>query len=311
MTSKSVPLIVLGGSDRRPAYMPPGGRSKHPLAGIKGVDVKIGGRPLIDVVIERLRQANFFDPIYVAGPGHAYRSLSDGVSIDTDGGFGRNIQVGVETARRLHGDGPLAITTCDIVPDPDEMQTVVTDFWDHSPLDFFFPLIEAPRDPKRLGASGWKPQYHVTPEGVSGPVPVLPGHLAIFDSAALRWKFMYRLMELAYRTRNRPILYRNTYMARRLLWIMLVQDFIHLLNLRLPTFTWDTLLSGTWAARRLKEKVIKQSELELAIRRMFIKRRHRRKYPERRVRMPVVDAMSLARDIDTQEEALAFGAVTA
>ncbi len=311
MTSKSVPLIVLGGSDRRPAYMPPGGRSKHPLAGIKGVDVKIGGRPLIDVVIERLRQANVFDPIYVAGPGHAYRSLSDGVSIDTDGGFGRNIQVGVETARRLHGDGPLAITTCDIVPDPDEMQTVVTDFWDHSPLDFFFPLIEAPRDPKRLGASGWKPQYHVTPEGVSGPVPVLPGHLAIFDSAALRWKFMYRLMELAYRTRNRPILYRNTYMARRLLWIMLVQDLIHLLNLRLPTFTWDTLLSGTWAARRLKEKVIKQSELELAIRRMFIKRRHRRKYPERRVRMPVVDAMSLARDIDTQEEALAFGAVTA
>jgi len=132
MTSKSVPLIVLGGSDRRPAYMPPGGRSKHPLAGIKGVDVKIGGRPLIDVVIERLRQANVFDPIYVAGPGHAYRSLSDGVSIDTDGGFGRNIQVGVETARRLHGDGPLAITTCDIVPDPDEMQTVVTDFWDHS-----------------------------------------------------------------------------------------------------------------------------------------------------------------------------------
>ena len=311
MTSKSVPLIVLGGSDRRPAYMPPGGRSKHPLAGIKGVDVKIGGRPLIDVVIERLRQASVFDPIYVAGPGHAYRSLSDGVSIDTDGGFGRNIQVGVETARRLHGDGPLAITTCDIVPDPDEMQTVVTDFWDHSPLDFFFPLIEAPRDPKRLGASGWKPQYHVTPEGVSGPVPVLPGHLAIFDSAALRWKFMYRLMELAYRTRNRPILYRNTYMARRLLWIMLVQDLIHLLNLRLPTFTWDTLLSGTWAARRLKEKVIKQSELELAIRRMFIKRRHRRKYPERRVRMPVVDAMSLARDIDTQEEALAFGAVTA
>ncbi len=311
MTSKSVPLIVLGGSDRRPAYMPPGGRSKHPLAGIKGVDVKIGGRPLIEVVIDRIRQANAFDPIYVAGPGHAYRSLSDGVSIDTDGGFGRNIQVGVETARRLHGDGPLAITTCDIIPDPGEMRAVVEDFWGHSPLDFFFPIVAAPRNPERLGASEWKPRYHVKPEGESAPLPVLPGHLAIFDSAALRWKFMYRLMDLAYRTRNRPILYRNTYMARRLLWIMLVQDFIHLLNLRLPTFTWDTLLSGTWAARRLKEKVIQQSELELAIRRMFIKRRHRRKYPERKVRMPVVDAMSLARDIDTQEEAVAFGAVSA
>ncbi len=118
-------------------------------------------------------------------------------------------------------------------------------------------------------------------------------------------------MDLGYRTRNRPILYRRGYMARRLLWIMLVQDVIHLLNLRLPTFTFDTLLSGARAARRLKERVIRQSELELALWRMFIRRRHRRRQPERRVRMPVVDAMSLARDIDTLEEAVAFGAVTA
>ena len=311
MTSKSVPLIVLGGSDRRPAYMPPRGRSKHPLTGIKGVDVKIGDRPLIEVVIDRLREADAFDPIYVAGPGHAYRSLRDGISIDTDGGFGRNIQVGVETARRLHGDGPLAITTCDIVPDPDEVRNVVDDFWTHSPIDFFFPMIRAPKDPTQLGASGWKPRYHVKPGGTEAPVPVLPSHLAIFDSAALRWKFIYRLMDLAYRTRNRPILYRSAYMARRLLWMTLVQDLIHILNLRLPTFTWDTLLSGTLAARRLKEKVIQQSELELALRRMFVKRRHRRQNPDHKVRMPVVDAMSLARDIDTQEEAVAFGAVTA
>lgn len=311
MTHKSVPLVILGGSDRRPAHMPPGGRSKHPLAGIKGVDVKIGDRPLIDVVIERIRQTDAFDPIYVAGPGHAYRSLRDGIAVDTDGGFGRNIQVGVERVRSQHGDGPLGIVTCDIVPDPAEMKTVVSDFWRHSPLDFFFPMIRAPRDPETLGESRWKPQYHVKPEGKSRPVPVLPGHLAMFDTAALRWKFIYRLMDLGYRTRNRPILYRSSYMARRLLWIMLVQDFIHVLNLRLPTFTWDTLLSGTRAARRLKEKVIQQSELELALRRMFIKRRHRRSHPDRKVRMPVVEAMSLARDIDTQEEAMAFGAVTA
>lgn len=311
MAHKSVPLVILGGSDRRPAHMPPGGRSKHPLAGIKGVDVKIGDRPLIDVVIERIRQTDAFDPIYVAGPGHAYRSLRDGIPVDTDGGFGRNIQVGVERVRSQHGDGPLAIVTCDIVPDPAEMRNVVSDFWRHSPLDFFFPMIRAPRDPETLGESRWKPQYHVKPEGKSRPVPVLPGHLAMFDTAALRWKFIYRLMDLGYRTRNRPILYRSSYMARRLLWIMLVQDFIHVLNLRLPTFTWDTLLSGTRAARRLKEKVIQQSELELALRRMFIKRRHRRSHPDRKVRMPVVEAMSLARDIDTQEEAMAFGAVTA
>ncbi len=161
------------------------------MAGIKGIDVKIGGRPLIEVVIERLRQVDAFDPIYVAGPGHAYRSLRDGVSVDTDGGFGRNIQVGVETARRLHGDGPLAVTTCDIVPDPDELRAVVEDYREHCPLDFFFPMIRAPRDPERLGASEWKPQYHVKPEGGADPVPILPGHLVICNSAALRWRFIY------------------------------------------------------------------------------------------------------------------------
>ena len=128
---------------------PPGGRSKHPLAGIKGIDVKIGGRALIEVVIERIRQTDAFDPIYVAGPGHAYRSLPDGIPVDTDGGFGRNIQVGVETARSRHGDGPLAVTTCDIVPEPDELRTVVEDYWGHGPLDFFFPMIRAPRNPER------------------------------------------------------------------------------------------------------------------------------------------------------------------
>ncbi len=311
MTSKQVPLIILGGSDRRPAYMPPDGRSKHPLAGVKGIDVKVGGRPLIEVVIERIRRTDAFDPIYVAGPGDAYARLDDGISIDTDGGFGRNIQVGVETARRLHGDGPLAVTTCDIVPEHDELNAVVEDYWGNGPADFFFPMIRAPQDPERLGESGWKPQYHVKPEGGTKPEAILPGHLVICNSAALRWRFIYRLMDLGYRTRNRPILYRRAYMVRRLLWIMLVQDLIHILNLRLPTFTFDTALSGARAARRLKEKVIQQSELELALRRMFIRRRHRVRNPECRVRMPVMDAMSLARDIDTQEEAVAFGAVSA
>ncbi len=291
--------------------MPPAGRSKHPLAGIKGVDVKIGGRPLIELVIERIRGVGDFDPIYVAGPGAAYRSLPDGISIDTDGGFGRNIQVATETVRRLHGDGPLGFVTCDIVPEPDELKTVVEDYRRHAPLEFFFPMIVAPRDPDRLGASKWKPQYHVQPETGDEPVPVLPSHLVICDSAALRWQFVYRLMDLGYRTRNRPILYRRSYMIRRLLWMMLIQDLIHILNLRLPTFTWDTALSGARAARRLKERVIDQSELELALRRMFIRRRHRRSHPGKGVRMPVVEAMSLARDIDTQEEAVAFGAVTA
>ena len=136
--------------------------------------MKIGGRPLIELVIERIRQVEAFDPIYVAGPGHAYRSLPDGISVDTDGGFGRNIQVGVEAARRRHGDGPLAIVTCDIVPDPAELKTVVRDFWSHSPLDFFFPMIKAPRDPERLGESGGSRSTTSGPKGRPSPSRYCP-----------------------------------------------------------------------------------------------------------------------------------------
>ena len=42
---------------------------------------------------------------------------------------------------------------------------------------------------------------------------------------------------------------------------------------------------------------------------IFIKTRHRKKHPNRGVSMPQMHALSLAEDIDTEEEARARGAV--
>jgi hypothetical protein len=65
---RTIPLIILGGSDRKPAALPPQGRDLHPLSGCKGIDVRLAGRCLIEHLADRLRRSGAFEPIWVAGP---------------------------------------------------------------------------------------------------------------------------------------------------------------------------------------------------------------------------------------------------
>ena len=302
-----IPLAILGGSDRKAGPMPEGVTS-HPITGCKGVDIQIDGRPLIDPLIERLEAPGVFSPIYVAGPAQAYAISQNATSvIDTDGGFGTNIQNSIEGVRRLHGDGPMAIATCDVLPEPTELEEVLEDYFENAPSDLWFPLIEAPPNPEALGASEWKPKYQIRSTRGSEPTAVLPSHLTIFDPTALRLSFLYRLMDVAYETRNRPIAYRNVYFARKLLGSIFGQDFSNLLRLRPPTLTWNIAVQGSRAAIKLKDSKITSTELEDAVRLMFANRAHRKRYPKRRIRLPITNAMSLAKDIDTHEEALALG----
>ena len=149
------------------------------------------------------------------------------------------------------------------------------------------------------------------PEAGEEAVSVLPGHLTIVDPASLRLAFLYRLFELAYRTRNRPIRYRRSYILRHVLWSLIQQDVLHVLSLRLPTLTWDVVRSGVRDAARLRSGSITREQLEASLRLVFVRRRHRRRYPERRIRTPLMPGLSLARDIDTVEEATAMGATFA
>lgn len=309
MTRERIPILILGGGDRKPVELPSGVRNKHPLTGCKGVDLRIGDRCIVDILIERLDQSGAFGPVYVGGPAEAYRAAGiDAILIDTDRAFGRNLQTGIETVRRRHPGKPIAASTCDILPDPVELRRLLQDYFDNAPSDLWFPIIRAPEDPAELGASAWKPQYSVIPDGESRPVKVLPGHLSIFDPEALRLDFLYRLIDLAFYTRNRPILVRRAFILRHLLFTLLKQDLLHIAQLRMPTFSWDVVRYGTVAARKLKDGIIRQRELETALRHIFARRRHRKRHPERRIQTPVISALSLARDIDTQEEAVAIGA---
>jgi len=304
MRNRTIPLIVLAGSDRRPAELPRKGRGKRPLWGSKGVAVKIGGRPLIDLLLERLRECGHFDPIYIGGPAAVYGELHGDVPvIDTDGSFGHNIQVTLETVEKEFPSSPIALTTCDILPEVDELRRSMADYFEHEPLDFWFSLILVPEDPQQLGASAWKPQYGVVPEPGQQPIPTLPGHLIVVYPPAFRRSLLYRSFEMAYSSRNRSPVYRFWYILCSVVAILVAEDLRRILRLRPPTVSLTVIWNGIAIAHSLKAGTMVPEKTVERIRRVFGRRRHRRRFPERNGRLALIDALSLAKDIDTEEEA--------
>jgi hypothetical protein len=261
--------------------------------------------------VDRLRSTGVFEPIWVAGPTAVYRRLAASIEvIDTDLDFGGNIRASLETVIRSCPGREIGITTCDILPNPAELDALLEDYFGGGPSDLWFPLIRADGE-QSLGASDWKPRYRIAPAEGEPPVAVLPGHLTIFDPASLNLSLLYRLFELAYRSRNRPLRYRRWYVARGMLWTLLREDFANLLALRLPTMTMDLVRSGLTVTNGLRNGKLTRPAMEHAMRRVFVKRGHRIRHPDRAVRMPFLRAMSFARDIDTVEEARAIGATFA
>jgi hypothetical protein len=305
--STSIPILILGGSDPKPASLPDAGRDKHALRGYKGRDLLIGGRPMIQVVAERLKASGGFDPIYVAGPQEVYQGIPGLKIVDTAGSLGKNLRTGLERLRLVHPGSYLAITTCDILPEPDCLRSFLEESREHMPYDAWFPMIRIPDDKDQLGASSWKPTYQFVPQEGWEPVATLPGHLMVINPEAFRLRFAYRLMQIAYRTRNRPIPVRRKEMVRDTLKDLLFEDVRHLFGMRVPRLTWTVISNGLTVAREMKSGTITIQRLENSIRRIFIRYRHQKEFPDRRVHLPIMDALSLAKDIDTEEEARELG----
>lgn len=295
-----IPILLLAGRDRRTTIVPGGG---HVLAGYKAMDLKIGGRPILVHLIERLRAAGGFDPIYVAGPSKVYAGADDDVRlVDTDATFGENIRAGVEAILAEHPDSYLACITTDVLPEARELRRLLDDFERHQPLPFWT-LECRTEDDARLGRSAWKRRYKIRPEGEEEVVPTLPGHLIIVDPRALRLQLLYRLFELAYRTRNRPTAFRRVYVVRRSLGMLLAADLKRLLRLRAPVITWGMVINGLVVVKKLVTTGIDQSEMEDRLYRIWVRTSYRRRFPGRRGRVLVSDVLSLGVDIDTEEEA--------
>lgn len=303
-SAPEIPIIILGGRDRRGSQLPDAGESKHPLHGYKAVDLRIGGRPLIATLVERLQACGAFGPIYVAGPAHLYEGLGLPIEvIDTDAEFAQNIRAGIETVAGAFPGRNIAVTSCDILPDVDDLDRLLRDYRQHEPSDFWLPQIRVPEDRTLLGESTWKPQYRFVPTEGGEPVATLPGHLIIFDPAAMRSDLVYRMFDLAYSTRNRPVKMRRKVMLNSLLRYFLAQDLKALVTFRAPVLTWEVVRHGTLVARGMRRGDMSVQVIAAHARTMLFERPHRKAHPERLGRLPILDGLSLAKDIDTEEEA--------
>lgn len=282
---QSVPVTILGGSDRKPGVLPESGGALHPLATYKGVAIRLGGRPLVGWLVERLLASGGFGPVTIAGPARVYAPLGLPARVlDTDASVARNLRAAIES----HGSGPLAVLSCDVLPSVRELAELRARYEEARPCALWFPLVRVPKDHSELGAFAWKPEYTVVLESRER-VPILPGHLGILEPASLRLALLYQLLDDAYRTRNRSVAYRRGVMLRTVL-----------LSPRSPARTWRILASGLRLARELRGGRLRLGELEQLIGRIFLAD------GASGIHYPLVDMISLAEDIDTEEEARAI-----
>lgn len=302
---QTFPLVILGGRDYQSTVLPEGGRDKHLLAGFKAVEIKIGGRPIILHLIERMRACGAFDPIYIAGPSKVYETLDTGARIiETDGTFGENLAACVEALAAQEPGRQAMFTTCDIVPDPEDLRQALDDLRQHQPVDYWMPQIRVPADLEKLGESSWKPKYQICPEGETEPARVLPGHFIAVDPQTAYVELIVRFFDALYSTRNTPIAARYASVTRAVMAQLLRDDLRDLLRFGLPTNTFRVVYNCLVVAKKLAAGRVSQTELEDRLRKIFIRKSHQKKYPHRRSRVAVLDGgLSLAKDVDTEEEA--------
>jgi hypothetical protein len=299
-----MPLVLLGGRDRRSTVLPKAGEGKRLLRGYKAVDLRLGERRLIEVLIERFRATEAFDTVYIAGPRAIYEPLGLDVEIiDTDASFGENLAVCAQTMMEREPGRQVMFTTSDILPDVGELKDAIDDLRSHLPLDFWMPQIRVPVDKEELGQSSWKPKYRFIPEKEDEPVRVLPGHLIAVDPAVAYRDLIYRFFGGLYRTRNLPIRKRYFALTRRVLFTLMRDDVLGLLRFQWRNNTLRVVYNCLVAAKKLIVGNSTQEELEVRMRRIFIRVEHLRRHRELRGRVAVLGALSLAKDIDTEEEA--------
>ena len=305
MNQNTMPLVLLGGRDRRTTVLPEAGADKKLLRGYKAVDIRLGERRLIEVLIERFRATGAFDNVYIAGPRSVYEPLGLDVEIiDTDASFGENLESCAEAMMEREPGRQVMFTTSDILPDVAELEESIEDLKRHQPLDFWMPQIRVPEGEEELGQSSWKPKYRFAPEGEDEPVRVLPGHLIAVDPSVAYRDLIYRFFGGLYRTRNLPIRKRYLTLFRRALFTLIRDDVRGLLRFRWYNNTPRVVYNCLVAAQKLFVGNSTQEELEVRMRRIFISAEQLRSHPELRGRVAVFkNGLSLAKDIDTEEEA--------
>ena len=110
------PLVLLAGSDSRPARLTEAGRGYRPLTGHKAAELRFEGRPMVRCILDRLTESDRFSDLYVAGPARVYGGLVDGARlVDCDDRLEDNLRAAFEAVREDYPHGPIAFLASDIL----------------------------------------------------------------------------------------------------------------------------------------------------------------------------------------------------
>ena len=307
-SSLPIPLILLAGSSRRYDQMPADGQGHHPLSGYKAASLRLGDKPLIEHVCDSFRACGAFDPIYVAGPEAVYRDfdLGGALIIDSDGNFGENLKTATEHVATAHPKSQVAYATADVLPSLEDLKIVLDDFEACSPCSFWMLECREPAESQKLGTSTWKPKYWIRSEHDEVPVPTLPGHLVIATPEGTRRQLLYEIFDIAYNTRNTSIEHRLWVVTLGMFASLLRADWRRIRSGRLPISTLEILINGLHFTFRLRQGIDHEVMAKL-LRRVFLLPEYRRGRSHEKGRVAVLDVLTLARDVDTREEAQELG----
>jgi hypothetical protein len=297
-----MPILVLAGSDRAAGPTPQGLEQGELLTGYKGAIPLPGGRCLAQELVERLRQSDRFEEPILVGPRHIYDRKVDVEIVDVTGNLATTLRCVRQFVRaRYRLSSPVAVTTCDILPAPDDIRCLMeTCYAPDQKCMFWGQLVEA--RPKAMGASAWKPSYQLRTQAGQPPKNFYPGHLVIARPAALRMRLTNHLLQLAYRYRNWDMRTRHVPMVVHGLGRFVWEDLRNLASLRLPTLTLSVPYYCLRAYYRYRHQQLTVPDFEHHVGKVFLHRDFQGSAEGRPVVFALTGLTAFAKDIDTRAE---------
>jgi hypothetical protein len=302
MMLQRLPIVVLGNSDAHPGASPDGVPREQLLSGPKGMILLRSGRCLAAELVERIRTSQRFEEPLLLGPRDWYTGKVDCEIQHVEGSLIHTLrQLTCTVQQRWAADQPFAVTSCDILPTPHDLQGLVDiDYAPHADAIFWWQMIHA--QPDQMGAGAWKPGYLLPSQVGGAPQRLYPGHVVIAREGGLRSDLLNRLLELAYHYRNRRLEDRCPGIICGALMTLLRHDLRGLGRCHFPSLTLSIPYYGLRGYYRYRHGRATLADVEQFLTKAFVHRRWQGRAHGRPVVIAVSQRLAFAKDIDTLAE---------
>jgi hypothetical protein len=302
-----LPIIVLASSDSRPGTVPTELSHDAMLTGPKGAIELRSGRCMAAELIARIRSSQRFAEPLLLGPRHWYEGKVDCEISHVEGTLIQTLrQLTNIVQERFSASQPFAVAPCDILPSAADFQRLLDeDYAPHAETMFWWQMVEG--RPAAMGAGAWKPSYRLPPNSGQPPLSLYPGHLVIARACALRFPLLNRLLELAYRYRNRVLENRYIGMTCGAMGTLMAQDLRNLARLQVPVLTFQLPYLGLRGFSRYRRGTATLRDVENFLAKTCLHRRFHGAAGGRPVVISISAMLSFAKDIDRNVTVRATG----